>query len=266
MVKVINQSLDGLRDRHYILSSAKHPRRWVAFSPRKVRSFQSRYGNDFCLVVAGDPQDPRDFYAIPWPFLESTFIEENYFPVKDKSGKVTHRWQMHLEGSEHHFQLEFSPEDKRPRPKIDASLWYGNLAILCLGAQDFLGIDEKDLSDDVLSTVEGRQVVVSHLRRERDPKIGMRLKQKRLGAVGVLACEVCEFDFARAYGDHGFGYIEAHHNIPLRDLTEEMYVTEEDFALVCANCHRMLHRGTPWPTIRELRSLLSLTKSSQQID
>lgn len=265
MKKEVHPALDGLRERHYILSSAKHPRRWVAFSPRKVRSFQSKFGDDFCLVVAGDPQDHQDFYAIPWPFLEPTFVEKNYFPVKDKEGKVTHRWQMHLEGPRHHFQLEFSPEDARPRPKIDASLWYGNLAVLNLGAQAVLGNDEKDLGVEALSTVEGRQAVVRHLQRERDPGIVKRLKQKRLVNAGVLACEVCEFDFARVYGDHGVGYIEAHHKTPLRDFAEESSVTEEDFALVCANCHRMLHRGNPWPTIGVLRALLSIAVSGQQV-
>jgi 5-methylcytosine-specific restriction protein A len=29
-----------------------------------------------------------------------------------------------------------------------------------------------------------------------------------------------------------------------------------DLALVCANCHRMLHRSRPWPTIAELRTEL----------
>jgi 5-methylcytosine-specific restriction protein A len=24
--------------------------------------------------------------------------------------------------------------------------------------------------------------------------------------------------------------------------------------MVCANCHRMLHRGSPWPTVDELKA------------
>ncbi|MDJ1631928.1 hypothetical protein QNN00_22945 [Bacillus velezensis] len=30
-----------------------------------------------------------------------------------------------------------------------------------------------------------------------------------------------------------------------------------DLILVCSNCHRMLHRKRPWPTIKELRQILS---------
>ena len=29
----------------------------------------------------------------------------------------------------------------------------------------------------------------------------------------------------------------------------------EDLAMVCANCHRMLHHKRPWPTIETLKSL-----------
>ena len=26
-----------------------------------------------------------------------------------------------------------------------------------------------------------------------------------------------------------------------------------DFAMICADCHRMMHRGNPWPTVEELK-------------
>ncbi|MFD4242812.1 HNH endonuclease [Streptomyces sp. NPDC058525] len=31
-----------------------------------------------------------------------------------------------------------------------------------------------------------------------------------------------------------------------------------DLALICANCHRMIHRRAPWPTPRELRAFIEL--------
>jgi 5-methylcytosine-specific restriction protein A len=30
-----------------------------------------------------------------------------------------------------------------------------------------------------------------------------------------------------------------------------------DLALVCSNCHSMLHRGNPWPSVDELRRSLA---------
>ncbi|WP_405140686.1 HNH endonuclease [Sphaerisporangium sp. NBC_01403] len=51
-------------------------------------------------------------------------------------------------------------------------------------------------------------------------------------------------DFERPYGDCGAGYIECHHVIPLHQAGEGL-TKLADLALICANCHRMIHRRTP---------------------
>jgi 5-methylcytosine-specific restriction protein A len=64
------------------------------------------------------------------------------------------------------------------------------------------------------------------------------------------------------YGPVADGYIEAHHLMLFASL--EGRPTEldpkTDFAVVCANCHRMLHRGAPY-TVQELRDMLSQVRS-----
>ena len=51
-------------------------------------------------------------------------------------------------------------------------------------------------------------------------------------------------DFAVEYPGVGDGFIEVHHRAPLADRAPEGSKTKlEDLALVCANCHRMLHRN-----------------------
>jgi hypothetical protein len=72
---------------------------------------------------------------------------------------------------------------------------------------------------------------------------------------GRLFCEVCDLDFSARYGERGKNYIEAHHIIPISRLTAMTVLTIADLAMVCANCHRMLHR-LPWISIKKLRSLL----------
>jgi len=32
----------------------------------------------------------------------------------------------------------------------------------------------------------------------------------------------------------------------------------DDLALVCANCHRIIHRASPWFTMNELRDLVTV--------
>lgn len=62
-------------------------------------------------------------------------------------------------------------------------------------------------------------------------------------------CQACKIDFEERYGEIGRGFIEAHHLIPLSSLPENekvTYVVENDFAVLCSNCHRMIHRsGNP---------------------
>ena len=100
---------------------------------------------------------------------------------------------------------------------------------------------------------EGRTLLSKHYRRERSVK----LRTKKLAAVKAsgrtIACEVCDFDFATSYGERGLEYIEVHHKMPLH-VTGERTTKLEDLALLCANCHRMIHRGK-WISVEELRAI-----------
>jgi hypothetical protein len=110
--------------------------------------------------------------------------------------------------------------------------------------------------NDASASVEGRERYRIHRERERDPRIAPRVKAKRLSSAGALRCDVCDFDFEKTYGERGRGFIEAHHTMPLSDLTHETVTRDEDIALVCSNCHRILHRGKPAMSVQEMRRLL----------
>jgi 5-methylcytosine-specific restriction protein A len=109
---------------------------------------------------------------------------------------------------------------------------------------------------EAISVVEGQVQLATHLRRERDQQIVLAKKRFVLTQTGKLACEVCEFDFAARYGIHGKGFIECHHVRPLADLDSETMTHLDDLALVCSNCHRMLHRNKDVLTLDELRQML----------
>jgi 5-methylcytosine-specific restriction protein A len=105
------------------------------------------------------------------------------------------------------------------------------------------------------TAIEGRLLVRRALARERDPKLRtLKIAQVRRGG-RPLQCEVCDFDFARAYGELGEGYIEVHHVTPLY-VSGTRETRLDDLACVCANCHRMCHRSRPgesWRTPAALR-------------
>ncbi len=81
-----------------------------------------------------------------------------------------------------------------------------------------------------------------------------------LKTIGFLACEVCDFNFEDKYKSLGRGFAECHHRKPLSELTQENKIQLKDLAIVCANCHRMLHRTRPLKTVEELKKMINRTE------
>jgi 5-methylcytosine-specific restriction protein A len=115
---------------------------------------------------------------------------------------------------------------------------------------DLPGVDEDEEAQ------EGEVLVRIHKYRERQPKLARKKKAKVLQETGKLECEVCGFDSQAVYGDLGHGFAECHHIKPLAELEPGQRTRLADLAIVCANCHRMLHRGKRWVSIEALRTLL----------
>ncbi len=103
---------------------------------------------------------------------------------------------------------------------------------------------------------EGRVVYRQHRQRERNTALVKEAKARARRA-GKLRCVICDFDFFREYGDVGEGFIECHHAVPLSSYAKNHKTRVEDLALICSNCHRMLHRKRPWLTIVQLSKLRS---------
>ncbi|MFB8209511.1 HNH endonuclease [Streptomyces sp. NPDC056010] len=118
--------------------------------------------------------------------------------------------------------------------------------------QSFVPTEEEEFGDD-FSAPEGRLLMRWHRARERNKSLRKKKIASVLKSGGQLACEACGFDFEKIYGDRGAGYIECHHVLPLH-VAGEGHTKLSDLALICANCHRMIHRSAPWPTPEELRT------------
>jgi len=103
---------------------------------------------------------------------------------------------------------------------------------------------------------EGRMVYRMHRSRERNRNLVKRVKERAKHREGKLSCVACGFNFADTYGPLGADYIECHHTQPLSEMGEDSATRLEDMALVCSNCHRMLHRKRPWLSLDELAATL----------
>jgi|ERR1017187_7814467 hypothetical protein len=107
-----------------------------------------------------------------------------------------------------------------------------------------------------LMGVEGGQFLAAHLQRERRPELVKAKKDKVLKDTGTLACEVCGFEFRRKYGPLGDGYCEVHHRVSLAAGGQKK-ITLGDLAILCSNCHRMIHRtGEPMLSVEEFSGSL----------
>ena len=123
----------------------------------------------------------------------------------------------------------------------------GDIAALAAAAKVIrVAIDDEDVDlthlDDETEAEEGALRLRVHYARERSVKLVNKRKAQALERAGSLRCEVCDFDFGATYGEVGVGYIEAHHTRPVATLSVGERTKMSDLALVCANCHRMLHR------------------------
>ena len=78
-------------------------------------------------------------------------------------------------------------------------------------------------------------------------------------AIRGYQCEACDFDFQATYGELGTKYIECHHVDPLADRDQPTATTTvTDVRMLCANCHRMVHRRRPAVLVEDLRATLGL--------
>lgn len=74
-------------------------------------------------------------------------------------------------------------------------------------------------------------------------------------------CFVCQFDFAKEYGELGEGFIHVHHLKPLAEIGGAYELNPvSDLRPVCPNCHAMLHRKVPALAIEELQVRMSRAK------
>jgi hypothetical protein len=107
------------------------------------------------------------------------------------------------------------------------------------------------------SAIEGERRLVQHVRLERSRSLVEAKRKSILAATGRLACEVCGFEFGVRYGSLGEGFCEVHPRKPLAAADAPQVTYPEDLAIVCSNCHRILHRTACTLSVEELRERLT---------
>ena len=103
--------------------------------------------------------------------------------------------------------------------------------------------DEEGPVDPSSLQGEERLRYVWHRRAEgRNGALARRAKEAQ-----GYSCQVCGRNYADEFGDLGKRAVDAHHLVPFNSIGPDTRALNAltDFAIVCSNCHRMLHSQNP---------------------
>ena len=112
-------------------------------------------------------------------------------------------------------------------------------------------IEREALDDDVPDALTQAKVYRVHRSIERQSSHS-KLVKKVLGT----QCMGCDLRMEAVYGPAATGMVDAHHLTPLSSLADGSVVTfdpRKDFAVLCPNCHRFIHRMPDSGDVEELR-------------
>jgi 5-methylcytosine-specific restriction protein A len=119
-------------------------------------------------------------------------------------------------------------------------------------------IKENENQDSEDEFFEGRLLTQLHKKRERNRKLRTSLINSRKKS-GILTCDMCLCSTKSSDVKIEDAMFEAHHIIPVSS-TKERRTLIKDLALLCANCHRLLHRAISvekkWLSIDDGKNLL----------
>lgn len=114
----------------------------------------------------------------------------------------------------------------------------------------------RDVLDDVRRTqesaIEGLKTEVKQFRTKRSRK----LRDGAFEAASGICC-VCDRDFSKMLGGAGVRVLQVHHRDQLAARKAPSITKQRDLAVVCANCHLLLHLDSEKAlSVEELRKML----------
>ncbi len=240
--------------RDIILSAHRHNWHWKLVACGKVES-----------TASGDLKLPRGFHYGSYRRLKP-FVPLRPDPnLAGLSLKGTSPDKLQQVVAIVELKPNMNPADRELCDRLRAIVNRGDSAPM----EATLGPDDEDALDSLPKKTyeEGRQRFARHRRLEggRNPQLVRDAKMyfKRTHG-GKLTCEVCDTNLEKEYGERGRDFIEAHHRVPIGKIGRKTNRRIRDLAMVCANCHRMLHRY-PWWSVEKLRRAWDKLHAGQHI-
>ncbi len=143
-----------------------------------------------------------------------------------------------------------------PKESLPNSLQLRNDLTEILELYENLTYSDNSFSDDLITTGFERKQIRLHRRIERNTSLSKKVKKLK-----GYRCEACEIKLTEIYGDIGKDFIEAHHLNPISELGIGSFKVDliNDFAVLCSNCHSMIHKLDDPSDLNKLKQIIKNT-------
>ena len=213
----------------------------------------------------------KEYHAVLNPLGTNFYVERGSArPIKvlfnNKVFDAEYRYEEQTDTTKElqiiRFKKELKSEFKKvfPEPIGSFTIQYGSDLNHFVFSHQVVEVQYPE--DEEKEYSEGRVAYRKHKTRERNPNLIKRAKERFMkNNDGHLYCEACGFDFFEVYGERGKEFIEGHHTRLVSELSEGDKTRVEDIAMLCSNCHRMVHRK-PILTVDELKKIMKTLKGT----
>jgi len=151
------------------------------------------------------------------------------------------------------------PEESELRADLEEALALYRMVLRAGGWTSDEVIVEEARDEAGIETLTQAKLYNQHRRIERNPSHSRKVKDAQ-----GSTCKACGIDPVTIYGELAAMMVDAHHLRPLSALEEGTTVTYDvmkDFAVLCPNCHRAIHRMEDVGDIEGLQKLLTVARS-----
>ena len=117
-----------------------------------------------------------------------------------------------------------------------------------------------DHNENLGKTEEDLRKFRQHWRVEKN----RNLSKAAIKAHGYI-CQGCGFNFEEIYGEIGKDFIEAHHLVPISLFKGDVVKLDPklDFAVLCSNCHRMIHKTEKPDDVKAFKNIINSKKPKE---
>lgn len=169
--------------------------------------------------------------------------------------KLQNLWSAIEEGK----GLSSSKTDKRVVAEFPKTRAAELSALAALIRRDLRFLESPPDSPDEETFTEGGVATAAH--RKRDGRLRKKLLATRKD--GDLFCAICEFRPPVIDRVLRESFFETHHKVPLAEAKEPKKTRVSDLVLLCAGCHRFLHKlivkNRRWMGVEDARAALRTT-------